>query len=161
MNVFDLRHVLIEKFATMKRNAKSITPLMLASLGLMAAGLETVSAADVDLGKLPPAAEKKGVTYEKDIKPILEKSCFKCHGPETEKPKGKLRLDTLQAVLKGGENGPDVVPGDIKKSTLLHQVAHIVDEDDWMPPKDNKAKIPPLAKDQIALIRAWIEQGAK
>ena len=141
--------------------ATPIKSLTLASLGLIAGGLLAVHADDVDLSKLPPAADKKGVTFEKDIKPIFEKSCFKCHGPETEKPKGKLRVDTLQAVLKGGENGPDVVPGDIKKSTLLHQIAQIVDEDDWMPPKDNKAKIPPLAKDQVALIRAWIEQGAK
>ena len=117
--------------------------------------------ADADLGKLPPASSQKGVTYEKDIKPIFEKSCFKCHGPETEKPKGKFRADTLASVLKGGENAPDVVAGDLKKSTLLHQVALIVDEDDWMPPKDNKAKIPPLTKEQVALIRAWIEQGAK
>ena len=142
-------------------NATPIKSLTLASLGLIAGGLLTVRAADIDLSKIPPSADKKGVTYEKDIKPIFEKSCFKCHGPETEKPKGKLRLDTLAAVLKGGENGPDVVPGDIKKSPLLHQAAQIVDEDDWMPPKDNKAKIPPLTKDQVALIRAWIEQGAK
>ena len=142
-------------------NATSIKSLTLASLGLIMGGLPPVHAADVDVSKLPPAADKKGVTYEKDIKPVFEKSCYKCHGPETEKPKGKLRVDTLAAVLKGGENGPDVVPGDIKKSPLLHQVGQIVDEDDWMPPKDNKAKIPPLTKDQVALIRAWIEQGAK
>src|SRR5215510_14468985 len=141
-------------------NATSIKSLTLAGLGLIVGGLVAVHADDVDLSKLPPAADKKGVTYEKDIKPIFEKSCFKCHGPETEKPKGKLRLDTLQAVMKGGENGPDVVSGDIKKSSLLHQVARLVDEDDWMPPKDNKAKIPPLQKDHVALIRAWIEQGA-
>jgi hypothetical protein len=117
-------------------------------------------ATEIDLSKMPPPATVS-VDFRKDIQPILEASCFKCHGPETEKPKGKLRVDTLQAVLKGGENAPDVVPGDLKKSTLLHQVAQIVDEDDWMPPKDNKAKIPPLTKDQVALIRAWIEQGAK
>src|SRR5262245_13219596 len=143
----------------MNMKLSSICPLILA--GIVLPPMVKVSAADVDLSKLPPAAAKQGVTFEKDIKAIVEKSCFRCHGPETEKPKGKLRVDTLQSVLKGGENGPDVVPGDIKKSTLLHQVAHLVDEDDWMPPKDNKAKIPPLAKDQVALIRAWIEQGAK
>ncbi|MSU62980.1 MAG: hypothetical protein EXS31_11405 [Pedosphaera sp.] len=117
--------------------------------------------ADADISKLPPSASQKGVTFDKDIKPIFEKSCFKCHGPETEKPKGKFRADTLAAVLKGGENSPDVVAGDVKKSTLLHQVGMIVDEDEWMPPKDNKAKIAPLTKEQIALVRAWIEQGAK
>ncbi|MCI0534252.1 MAG: hypothetical protein L0Z50_03385 [Verrucomicrobiales bacterium] len=142
-------------------NATPIRLVTLASVGLIACGVWAAHAADVDLGKLPAAASQKGVTFEKDIKPIFEKSCFKCHGPEVEKPKGKLRVDTLAAVLKGGENGPNVIAGDLKKSTLLHQVAQIVDEDEWMPPPDNKAKIPPLTKEQVALIRAWIEQGAK
>jgi len=132
--------------------------LFFGSLALLPVSAEVT---DADLSKLPPAADKKGVTYEKDIRPIFEKSCFKCHGPEIEKPKGKLRLDTLPLVLKGGDNGPNVVAGDIKKSNLLHQVAQIGSEDEWMPPPDNKAKIPPLTKEQVALIRAWIEQGAK
>ena len=117
------------------------------------------SAADakkVDLSKLPPASDKKGVTYEKDIKAIFEKSCFKCHG--SEKQKGKMRLDSLEAVLKGGENGPDIIPGKGDKSPLLHNVARIGDEDDAMPPE---GKGDPLSKEQVALIRAWIDQGAK
>jgi hypothetical protein len=137
------------------------------SLILLALGSATAlqafsaAAADVDLGKLPPASSKKGVTFENDIKPIFEKGCFKCHGPESAKPKGKFRADTLEAIMKGGENAPNVVAGNIKKSTLLHQVALLVDEDEWMPPKDNKAKIPALTKEQVGLVRAWIEQGAK
>ena len=116
----------------------------------------------VDVSKLPPAAAKQGVTFDADIKPIFEKGCFKCHGPEVEKPKGKFRADTRAAVLKGGENGPNVVPGDLAKSPLLAQVAQITsDEDEYMPPKGNKAKIPPLTKQEVGLVRAWIEQGAK
>jgi hypothetical protein len=141
-------------------NAIPRKSLTLTTLALITGGLLTVQA-DADLSKLPPASDKKGVTFEKDIKPIFEKACFKCHGPDVAKPKGKLRVDTLQAVLKGGDNGPNVVAGDLKKSTLLHQVAKLVDEDEWMPPVDNKAKIPPLTKDEVALVRAWIEQGAK
>jgi len=113
----------------------------------------------VDTSKLPPAADAKGVTYDKDIKPILQKSCIKCHG--AEKQKGKLRLDSLDAALKGGEAGKVVLPGDSAGSILVHNVAHIGDEDDYMPPPDNKDKIPPLSKEQIGLIRAWIDQGAK
>ena len=48
----------------------------------------------VDTSKLPPASDQKDVTYAKDIKPIFDKSCVKCHG--AEKPKGKLRLDSLE-----------------------------------------------------------------
>jgi hypothetical protein len=113
----------------------------------------------VDVSKLPPASDAKNVTYAGQIKPIFEKSCVKCHGQE--KQKGKLRLDNLDAVLKGGQDGKVVLPGDSAGSMLVHNVAHIGDEDDFMPPPDNKDKIPPLTKDQIGLIRAWIDQGAK
>jgi mono/diheme cytochrome c family protein len=138
---------------------------LIASVGLaIAASLLTVSGADkksgsVDVSKIPPASDKKGVTYEADIKPIFEKSCVKCHGAQRQK--GKLRLDSLAAALKGGEDGKVVEAGDSAKSVLVHNVAHVGDEDDYMPPPDNKDKIPPLTKEQIGLIRAWIDQGAK
>ena len=113
----------------------------------------------VDVSKLPPASTKQGVTYANDVKAIFDKSCVKCHGPE--KPKAKLRLDSLSGALKGSENGKVIEPGKSADSILVHNVAHAGDEDDWMPPPDNKAKIPPLTSEQIGLIRAWIDQGAK
>jgi mono/diheme cytochrome c family protein len=123
--------------------------------------LSTALAADkkVDTSKIPPAADKQGVTYTADIKPIFEKSCVKCHG--ADKQKGKLRLDSLEATLKGGEDGKVVKAGNSADSMLVHNVAHVGDEDMWMPPPDNKDKIPALTKEQIGLIRAWIDQGAK
>ena len=116
-------------------------------------------AADVDVSKLPPASTQKDVTFAKDIKPIFDKSCVKCHG--AEKPKAKLRLDNLEGVLKGSADNKVIEPGNSAKSILVHNVAHLGEEDYWMPPPDNKDKIPPLTKDQIGLIRAWIDQGAK
>src|SRR6266851_3366600 len=77
--------------------------------------------APVDVSKIPPPSDKKGVTYATDIKPIFEKSCIKCHGPE--KQKGKLRLDTLEAALKGGEDGKVIEPGKSAESMLVHNVA--------------------------------------
>ena len=121
----------------------------------LAAGSLTLAAAEVDASKLPPPSPKKDLTYEKDIKPIFEKSCFKCHGPE--KQKGKLRLDSLAAVFKGGENAPNLIKGDSAKSTLVHSVARL-DPDEAMPP-DGKGD--PLTKETVGLIRAWIDQGAK
>ena len=123
--------------------------------------LSAALAADkkVDTSKIPPAANKQGVTYAADIKPILEKSCVKCHG--ADKQKGKLRLDSLEAAMKGGEDGKVIKPGNSADSMLVQNVAHVGDEDMWMPPPDNKDKIPALTKDQIGLIRAWIDQGAK
>ncbi len=113
----------------------------------------------VDLSKIPTASYKTGVTYATDIKPILDRSCTKCH--DGEKPKGKLHLDSLAGVLKGGEDGKVVVPGDGAGSMLVQNVAHAGDPDDYMPPPRNKAGIGPLTKEQIGLIRAWIDQGAK
>jgi hypothetical protein len=135
--------------------------LSFAAASAVALGLLTASAADkkLDPSKLPPAATKTGVTYAADIKPILEKSCVKCHSGE--KPKSKLDLTTLAKVLKGGKNAPNIIAGKSGESPLVYAVAHVGDEDDFMPPPDNKAKIPPLTAEQIGLIRAWIDQGAK
>lgn len=123
-----------------------------------AAAVVAASAAGVktpNLAKLPPAAAKQGVLFDKDIKPIFEKSCVKCHGPE--KQKGDLRLESREATLKGSEYGKVVEAGKIDKSPLLWSVARL-DEDTAMPPE---GKDEPLTKEQVSLIRAWIEQGAK
>ncbi len=127
-----------------------------------ASGLVSITAAakdkaSIDLSKLPPPADKQGVSYTTDIKPMFEKSCVGCHGPE--KAKGKLRLDTLPAVLKGGEDGKVVEPGKSADSVLVQNIAHLGDPDDYMPPPKNKAGIPPLTPEQIGVIRAWIDQG--
>lgn len=127
-------------------------------LGVLALA-SSASAKDVDVSKLPPAATKKDVTFAKDIKPIFDKSCVKCHG--AEKPKAKLRLDSLEGALKGSADHKVIESGNSAKSILVHSVARLGEEDYWMPPPDNKANIPPLTKEQIGLIRAWIDQGAK
>jgi hypothetical protein len=101
------------------------------------------------------------VTYAADIQPIFAKSCYPCHGPKTDKPKGRLRLDTLELVRKGSEDGPILVAGDSAKSVVVAQVSQLGDPDDFMPPPKNKANVGPLTKEQIGLIRAWIDQGAK
>lgn len=146
----------------MKAN-KSLSLKLAAAVGAASATLLlNAAAADhpkPDLSKLPPAATKQGVTYAGDVKGILDKSCIKCHG--AEKPKARLRLDSLAGALKGGEGGKVITPGDATKSPMLVSVARIGHEDEWMPPKNNKAKIEPLTTDQVSLLRAWIEQGAK
>lgn len=109
--------------------------------------------------KLPPVSNRKDVSFERDIKPIFDHSCIKCHGPE--KSKARLRLDTLANVLKGSEDGKVVRPGDSAKSLLVKTIAQVGDPDLWMPPEENKFDLKPLSKEQIGLIRAWIDQGAK
>ena len=138
----------------MKKNV-----LILAAV--VVSGFFPVLAADdkkVDVSKLPPASAQKGVTFDKDIKPIFEAACVKCHGPE--KQKGKFRTDSLAAVLKGGENGPTLKAGNSADSPLVHFVGYLI-EDSEMPPLKKDGGSQQLPKEQIALIRAWIDQGAK
>lgn len=111
-------------------------------------------------GQLPPPSNRKNVTFTKDIKPIFRQSCFRCHSGR--RPKAHLRLNSLAAVLKGGRDGKVVIPGDSAKSPLVLRVAHLTKSyHDWMPPLHNRAGIRPLTPEQIGLIRAWIDQGAK
>ena len=115
-------------------------------------------AAEPDISKLPPAAKKAGVTFDADIKPIIETSCLKCHSGE--KPKGKFRVDTKENILKGADGEKVVEVGNSAKSEMIHVVADLV-ADEEMPPLDKRDKYPALTKDQIGLLRAWIDQGAK
>jgi len=112
-----------------------------------------------DASKLPPPSTAKGVTYDKDIKPILEASCVKCH--HGDKAKGRIHLDSLEGVLKGGKEGPILKAGKSAESQMVFSVAHVGDEDDFMPPPKAKSKLDPLTPEQVGLIRAWIDQGAK
>jgi mono/diheme cytochrome c family protein len=139
----------------MKNSIQLIAIALAAMFGLAAAA----SAADAT-GQLPPASTKQGVTYAADIKPIFDNSCVKCHSGD--KPKARLKLDSLESALKGSKDGKVITPGDSAKSFLVKCVAHVTaDHDSWMPPAHNKADIGPLTPDQIGLIRAWIDQGTK
>jgi len=108
----------------------------------------------VDPAKLPPPANQQ-IDFDRDIQPILDTSCLRCHGPE--KPKSHFRLDNPESALKGGDNHTnDIVPGDSGQSVLIHYVSRVV-PDSEMPPT---GKGDPLTPEQIGLLRAWIDQGA-
>ncbi len=98
------------------------------------------------------AAESK-VDFVKDIQPILQQNCVKCHGPE--KQKGKMRLDSREAALKGGKTGPAFVANDAAKSEMVRRISLPKTDDDFMPTEGE-----PLPKVQIDLIKEWINQGA-
>jgi mono/diheme cytochrome c family protein len=104
--------------------------------------------------KLPPAATKTGVTYTNDIKPIFDAACIKCHGDK--RPGNGIVLTSLDSTLKGGKDGKILTVGDSTKGDLVMSVAHIGDPQSFMP---KRAKA--LTPEQISLIRAWIDQGAK
>jgi len=113
----------------------------------------SVTAAEIDPSKLPPASTAP-VNFARDIRPIFENSCLRCHG--AEKPKGRFSLATREAALRGGHEGIDIIPGDSAKSPLIHYIARLVPEME-MPPE---GKGDPLTRAQVALLRAWIDQGA-
>src|ERR1043165_666636 len=107
---------------------------------LVIAGLATPALAAVD--------------FAKEILPILQKNCLECHGPE--KQKGKLRLDSKEAALKGGENSPAFVAGKSAESEMYKRTTLARDHEDAMPPKGDG-----LTKAQQELLKKWIDEGAE
>ena len=100
---------------------------------------------------LPPAADRK-VSYEADVKPLLERSCYRCH--KGVKHKGDLRLDRKSAALRGGESGKVLLAGKSAESVLIHLVAG-TDPKKAMPPGRSKR----LTAAEVGVLRAWIDQG--
>ena len=97
----------------------------------------------------------QAVDFEKDIKPVFDEHCAKCHGED--KQKSDFRLDLRSSILKGGDLGePGALPGHPEKSTIYKLISLDADHDDIMPPKGK-----PLTKAQIELIGKWIKEGAE
>jgi len=104
-----------------------------------------------------PAAGAK-IEFQRDIRPILSDRCFKCHGPDVEKRKAKLRLDVREDALKSAKSGEHaIVPGKVDQSELIVRI-FASDEKDVMPPPEMKK---PLSIEQKALIKQWIAEGAE
>ncbi len=94
------------------------------------------------------------VDYLRDVKPILAQHCYSCHGPQ--KQKSGLRLDTSAAVHKGGNSGPAIVAGKSDESLLIKAVTG---SDESLPSMPFQK--PALSSSEIALLKTWIDQGAK
>ena len=97
---------------------------------------------------------KAEVSFEKQVKPVLESACLSCHGEK--KPKGELQLHTHEGLLEGSEYGKVVVPGKPEDSTLYTTTILPADADEVMPPKGEL-----LNKDQANALKEWITAGAK
>lgn len=109
---------------------------------------------EVDPEKLPAPASHT-VDFIREVRPILEESCYSCHGPKRQR--SDFRLDIKNAALHGGAGfSPNIIPGDSAASPLIHFVAGLAeDEEMLMPSKGDR-----LTADQIGILRAWIDQGA-
>ncbi len=104
----------------------------------------------------PDSAEPTSLAYYRiHIAPLLARSCVSCHKPE--KHKGGLRMDTYAELMKGGADGPAVVPGRPKTSELVRRVKLPASDDDSMPSDGDK----PLTPEEIQMIEHWIAAGAK
>ncbi len=105
--------------------------------------------------ELPPAATKT-VDFAQDIQPLLAKSCLRCHGADEQE--AGLRLHRKADAMKGGDRGAAIVPGKSAESRLIHYVAGVDKDGTLMPPAGEGER---LTAEQIGLLRAWIDQGAK
>ena len=97
---------------------------------------------------------QQAVVYKDIVQPILEARCTQCHN--ASKKKGDLRMDELALLMKGGENGPALVPGKGAESDMIKRCLLDESDDNHMPPKGK----PQLSTEQIALLSWWIDQGA-
>jgi mono/diheme cytochrome c family protein len=113
---------------------------------------EGTKLSSAQIAQLPPPLQRK-VDFVKEVQPIFSERCYKCHGPTRQE--AAFRLDHKPTVLAGGELGKALVPGKSDESLLIHFVAGLRPEG-RMPKKGD-----PLTNDQIALLRAWVDQGAE
>src|SRR5439155_26623873 len=120
-----------------RRAARSWVPVLLAWALIASAG---------------PRGQAQTVEFNRDVRPILSNHCLVCHGPDNNLRKAKLRLDVEKNAL-----AKVLVPGKPGESELFKRITTADPEEIMPPPKHNK----PLSKDQIAVLRRWIEQGAK
>ncbi|CAN5865890.1 hypothetical protein BH23PLA1_BH23PLA1_26100 [soil metagenome] len=123
---------------------RTVAPLLACGLVLVLTGT-WVSLAD-------SRPDEDEVEFEADVRPILDLYCFECHGSKT--PEAGLRLDSIQAILEGGDGGPAIVPGKSAESLLFEVLTN--EEGFRMPPEGE-----PVPEEEIEIIRAWIDQGAK
>ena len=98
----------------------------------------------------PNAPSSADRYFAEHVQPILQAHCLRCHGPQ--KQRGGLRLDSLRALLKGGDTGPAIVPHQSGRSLLIAAIGH-----------QDELKMPPVGKlsaDQIKTVAAWVDMGA-
>ncbi|MCA9245823.1 MAG: PSD1 domain-containing protein [Planctomycetales bacterium] len=124
---------------------------IVALLGCFVLSLATMPASGAETPAAPhdPTALE---FFEKEVRPVLVRRCAKCHGAGDEEPEGSLRVDSLAALLAGGDTGPAIVPGDPEESLLIDAINY--GEIYQMPPK---SKMP---AEEIAALTRWVEIGA-
>jgi hypothetical protein len=127
------------RFGTVDRHPRVL------ALGVLALGFS------IDLRAAQP------VDFNRDIRPILSENCYQCHGPDANKRKADLRLDTREGLFRKGNEARNLAPGKPEESDLFERIASDDDEIRMPPPRSGHR----LSRPQVALVRTWIEQGAE
>ena len=135
----------------------SISRVVIGSIGLVLALLQSAvgdaAARTTDQDAATRSNPEAVAFFEREIRPLLADRCWSCHSARASKVKGGLRLDTRADVLRGGDTGPAMVPGDPPRSLLIEAVSY-QRTDLQMPPKGR------LEEKQIAALKTWIAAGA-
>lgn len=143
-------------FVHLRPFPKKILSLKTPALLLLAAVTSLVPARLYAAIDTKPPSPSELEFFEKKIRPVLVSSCYKCHSTEGEKIKANLLVDTREGLLKGGDSGPAIVPGDPNKSLLIKTIRHEDSDPDLaMPPKADK-----LSDEVIADFEKWVKLGA-
>lgn len=103
------------------------------------------------------SASAADLDFYQDVYPFLKANCISCHNKTTTK--ADLNMETPELMIKGGENGPSIVPGKSGESLIVAASLHTQDME--MPPPNNKTGAVNLTPAEIAILRQWIDQGAK
>ncbi|MHB8520545.1 MAG: PSD1 and planctomycete cytochrome C domain-containing protein [Limisphaerales bacterium] len=125
----------------------------IATLLTLLAALAAANGAAVAAGAAARFTPEQLDFFEKKIRPLLAERCYQCHSAQAEKLKGGLLLDSREGALKGGDDGPVILPGHPDKSRLIEAVGY-ANVDLQMPPKTR------LSEEQIAALTAWVKLGA-
>ena len=133
---------------TLLRPLLSFCALMIATASFAAA------TAPIEIATVKPGTE---TDFQRDVYPILKANCIACHNKTTTK--ADLNMETPELMKKGGETGPGIVPGKAADSIILQAAAHTWDS--IMPPKGNKVGSVNLTPQELGVLKAWIDQGAK
>ena len=109
------------------------------------------------LAAVARAAAPAKLEYNRDVRPILSDKCFRCHGPDSQARKAELRLDQRDSAVAEHDGGRPIIPGQPEKSEVVERI-ETADPDDHMPPRKSNLR---LSKDEIAVLRRWIAEGAE
>jgi mono/diheme cytochrome c family protein len=103
---------------------------------------------------LAAGADDAEKIFQDSVRPLFARKCFDCHSAKAEELKGNLKLESVEDVFKGGDQGPAVIAGDIKNSLLLRAIRY--QEDDYQMPPSGR-----LSDEDITLVEKWVKALAK